>query len=93
MYIKTTIVLLGYFLGMYLYMFVNTWWAAVFFSFISAQVGVNIMHDGNHMAFSKNKWLNWLSGFSLELLGTSAIIWKRSHDFGHHGCVNHLELD
>jgi len=37
--------------------------------------------------------LNRISGFSLELLGTSAIIYKRSHDFGHHGCVNHLELD
>lgn len=74
-------------------MFINTWWAALIFSFISAQVGVNIMHDGNHMAFSTKKWLNRVSGFSLELLGTSAIIYKRSHDFGHHGCVNHLELD
>ena len=52
MYIKTIIVLIGYFIGMYLYMFVNSWWAALIFSFISAQVGVNIMHDGNHMAFS-----------------------------------------
>ena len=52
MYWKTITVLFGYFIGMYLYMFINTWWAAVIFSFISAQVGVNIMHDGNHMAFS-----------------------------------------
>lgn len=93
MYIKTSVVIFGYFVGMYLYMFINTWWAALIFSFISAQVGVNIMHDGNHMAFSTKKWLNRVSGFSLELLGTSAIIYKRSHDFGHHGCVNHLELD
>ena len=51
------------------------------------------MHDGNHMAYSNNKWMNTLAGNTLELLGTSAIIYKRSHDFGHHGCVNHLELD
>lgn len=45
-------------IGQYLYMYVNTWWAAVYFSFASAQVGVNIMHDGNHFAFSRIKWLN-----------------------------------
>jgi len=76
MYTKTIVVLTAFFIGQYLYIYVNTWWAALFFSLASAQVGVNIMHDGNHMAFSKYKWLNKLSGFSLELLGTSAIIYK-----------------
>ena len=51
------------------------------------------MHDGNHMAYHKSTWANWLAGNTLELVGSSSIIYKRSHDFGHHGCVNHLELD
>lgn len=93
MYRKTIVVLIMFFIGQYLYIFDNSFLSVVFFSFAAAQVGVNIMHDGNHFAFSRIKWLNRISGFSLELLGTSAIIWKRSHNFGHHGCVNHLELD
>jgi linoleoyl-CoA desaturase len=51
------------------------------------------MHDGNHKAFSDKRWLNSVAGNCLELIGTSAVIYKRSHNYGHHGCVNHLELD
>ena len=93
MYTKFVVILVLFFTFFYLYVAYNTYTIAILFAFISSQVGVNIMHDGNHMAFSQKKWLNRIAGFSLELLGTSAIIYKRSHDFGHHGCVNHLELD
>lgn len=93
MYIKTAIVLVLFFIAEYYYFVHNTYLSAFLFGLIGGQVGVNIMHDGNHMAFSNNKWMNTLAGFTLELLGTSAVIYKRSHDFGHHGCVNHLELD
>ncbi len=77
-------------LAEYYYFVHNTYLSAFLFGLIGGQVGVNIMHDGNHMAFSNNKWMNTLAGFTLELLGTSAVIYKRSHDFGHHGCVNHF---
>ncbi len=51
------------------------------------------MHDGNHMAAARSKSLNKVAGTCLDMIGSSSIIYKRSHDFGHHGCVNHLELD
>ena len=51
------------------------------------------MHDGNHAAFSNCKALSYLAGFVLDLTFSSAIVYRRSHNFGHHGCVNHFELD
>ena len=93
MYFKSIICVSCFLVTLYMYIFWNTWWSAILLACASGQVGVNIMHDGNHMAYSEKKWLNRVAGFSLEMLGTSAIIYKRSHDFGHHGCVNHLELD
>lgn len=93
MYAKSAVILITWSICFYWYLMYNTWQSAIVFGLISGQVGVNIMHDGNHMAYSTNKWMNTLAGNSLELLGTSAIIYKRSHNFGHHGCVNHLELD
>ena len=56
-------------------------------------MGVGVMHDGNHMAASNSKVLNKMAGIALDLVSSSSIVYKRSHDFGHHGCVNHLELD
>lgn len=93
MYAKTAFILISWFINAYFYFTYNDYISATFFAFFSAQVGVNIMHDGNHMAYSNNRWMNTIAGACLELTGTSCVIYKRSHDFGHHGCVNHLELD
>ena len=51
------------------------------------------MHDGNHGAFSKNKWISLIAGYTLDLTGSTSVVYRRSHNFGHHGCVNHFELD
>jgi len=93
MYIKFVIVLTTFFVTLYLYVKYNNMWMAVIFGLASSQIGVNVMHDGNHVAFSTSKLCNKIAGAGLALIGSSSIIYKRSHDFGHHGCVNHLELD
>ena len=51
------------------------------------------MHDGNHGAYTNNKFITWIAGATLDLIGSTSIVYKRSHNFGHHGCVNHFELD
>lgn len=51
------------------------------------------MHDGNHAAYSSNKWLSLVAGYALDLTFSTSVVYRRSHNFGHHGCVNHLELD
>jgi len=71
MYIKTIVVLILWFCAAFYYFVYNNYLSAILFGLISGQIGVNIMHDGNHMAYSNNKWMNTISGASLELLGTS----------------------
>lgn len=51
------------------------------------------MHDGNHVAYSSNRTISRLAGYCLDLLFSSSLVYRRSHDFGHHACVNHFELD
>ena len=41
-----------------------------------AGVGMCIMHDGNHNAFSKNRSVNQIMGFTLQLLGGTYKNWK-----------------
>jgi linoleoyl-CoA desaturase len=51
------------------------------------------MHDGSHGGVTENKHINYLYGLGSELIFSSSVIWRRSHNFGHHSCVNHYELD
>ena len=85
--------LIFYFISLFLYIYYCTWWSAILYGFFCSQIGVNIMHDGNHMAFTSSKQLSWIAGHSLEIVGSSSVVYRRSHVFGHHACVNHYELD
>lgn len=78
-----------------LYYFVKefTFWSAIFYSLTASQMNINVMHDGNHMAFTSNKWLSHAAGYVLDLTFSTSVVYRRSHNFGHHGCVNHFELD
>ena len=43
------------------------------------------MHDGNHAAFSRFKWLSLVAGYALDLTFSTSVVYRRSHNFGHHG--------
>jgi fatty acid desaturase len=43
------------------------------------------MHDGNHAAFSSNKWISLIAGYMLDLTFSTSVVYRRSHNFGHHG--------
>ena len=60
----------------------------VFFGFLTAAIGFNVMHDGAHGSFSKHKILNKAAGFSLNFLGASAIMWNMKHNIIHHTYTN-----
>jgi len=51
-------------------------------------VGFNIMHDGAHGSYSNNRKLNWLMGFSLDLIGGSSFFWHYKHNILHHTYTN-----
>ena len=58
-----------------------------------AGIGLSIMHDANHGAYSKTKWVNELLGYSLNLVGASAFNWKIQHNVLHHTFTNIHEED
>ena len=90
---KAITLMIFYFNSLGLYIYYCTWWSAIFYGFLCSQIGVNIMHDGNHLAFTSSKTLSWASGHTLDMIGSSSVVYRRSHVFGHHSCVNHYELD
>jgi linoleoyl-CoA desaturase len=55
---------------------------------VAAAIGFNIMHDGAHGSFSKNKTINQLAAFSLNLLGGSSFMWNVKHNVIHHAYTN-----
>jgi len=54
----------------------------------AAGIGLAVMHDANHGAYSKKQWVNNLIGSSINLLGMSAINWKLQHNVMHHSYTN-----
>jgi linoleoyl-CoA desaturase len=58
-----------------------------------AGIGLGVMHDANHGAYSKINWINQLIGYSLNLIGANAFNWKMQHNVLHHTYTNVHEED
>ena len=67
-------------------------WVAVLMTVIMgigmAGVGMCIMHDGVHGAFSKKEWVNNVAGATMFLLGSTVVNWKIQHNVLHHTYTN-----
>lgn len=53
-----------------------------------AGVGLSVMHDANHGVYSSNKSINKWLGYSMNLIGSNAMIWKIQHNVLHHAYTN-----
>jgi linoleoyl-CoA desaturase len=58
-----------------------------------AGVGLSVMHDANHGAYSKKTWVNNLVGYSMNFIGANAFNWKMQHNVLHHTYTNVHEED
>jgi linoleoyl-CoA desaturase len=58
-----------------------------------AGIGLAVMHDANHGAYSNKSWVNDLMGYSLNLVGANAFNWKVQHNVLHHTYTNIHEVD
>lgn len=58
-----------------------------------AGVGMSVMHDACHGAYSKKHWVNNALGGSLYLLGSNVLNWKIQHNVLHHTYTNISGLD
>ena len=53
-----------------------------------AGVGMNVMHDANHGAFSSKAWVNKLMGSSIYILAGNVYNWQIQHNVLHHTYTN-----
>lgn len=56
-------------------------------------VGLSVMHDANHGAYSKKKWVNTVLGNMINFAGGSAVNWRLQHNVLHHTFTNITGLD
>eukprot|EP01012_Entosiphon_sulcatum_P010476 TRINITY_DN16128_c0_g1_i1.p1 TRINITY_DN16128_c0_g1~~TRINITY_DN16128_c0_g1_i1.p1 ORF type:complete len:435 (-),score=50.64 TRINITY_DN16128_c0_g1_i1:2-1306(-) len=93
MYLKTMLALLYFALSYYFTFFytkhpvLQAIGAIIFGSSIS-NIGINVMHDGNHGGYSRNPTVNKLMGLGMEVMGASSYCWRQIHGYGHHVHTN-----
>lgn len=58
-----------------------------------AGIGMSVMHDANHGAYSSNKSINKFMGYTLNLAGAAVFNWKLQHNILHHTYTNISGLD
>ena len=55
--------------------------------------GLNVQHDANHGAVSRNHRVNRLLGLTQSWIGGSSVSWIHQHVVQHHVHTNDLHLD
>lgn len=53
-----------------------------------AGIGMNVMHDGNHGAYSSKSWVNKFMGGSIYVLAGNVYNWQVQHNVLHHTYTN-----
>lgn len=91
MFLKTFILLLAWGVFYCLAMVRGSFFAAVVFGFFHAELGINVMHDGNHGAYSANKYVCKAASFVMDLMGSSHVVWRHQHNVGHHPNANNTD--
>lgn len=54
----------------------------------TAGLGMSVMHDGNHAAYSENQKVNYLIGLTMNMMGADSYNWKIKHNKLHHVFTN-----
>jgi linoleoyl-CoA desaturase len=101
MYIKTVVMLSLYFVPLALMIsgvasslglvFFYLMWMLMGIGIVG--IGVSVMHDSNHGAYSNNKTLNTMLGNVLNVIGGFSLNWKIQHNILHHTYTNLAGLD
>lgn len=58
-----------------------------------AGIGMGIMHDANHGAYSSSNFVNKLMGYTVCLVGADINNWKTQHNILHHTYTNIYDYD
>ena len=92
MYLKTGIIFVWCGLSYCGLLAASTTWQGILLSISlglgMAAIGFNVMHDGNHGAYSRHAWVNDVMSRTMDLLGGSAYFWRFKHNMAHHTYTN-----
>jgi len=88
MYFKSFLILSMWIVSLYFSMIQGYILAAFVFGFFHSHLGISIAHDGNHGSYSRNKYINYIARFMVDIMGGSWIIWTMQHNIGHHPHAN-----
>ena len=69
------------------------WIDSILLGFLYALIGLNIQHDANHGALSKNPYINEWVGYTQNYIGGSAMMWMYQHVVNHHQYTNIIGMD
>lgn len=58
-----------------------------------AGIGMGIMHDANHGAYSESNFVNKMMGYTVALVGADVNNWKTQHNILHHTYTNIYDYD
>ena len=58
-----------------------------------AGIGMGVMHDAIHGSYSSNRVINKYMGYTMNLIGANAAVWKIQHNVLHHTYTNITEAD
>lgn len=74
----------------------SSWFAILMWALMGfgmAGIGLSVMHDANHGAYSSNKKVNQFVGYVIFLLGGSDVNWRIQHNILHHTYTNVSGID
>ena len=66
---------------------------AIVMGILYAWIGLNIQHDANHGAYSRNSKINEYLGYCQNYIGGSALMWMYEHIVNHHQYTNSMQKD
>ncbi len=98
MVLKTIFMLSLYFVPFTLLLTVvdNSWIQLLLWAIMGtgmAGIGLSVMHDANHGAYSKNKTVNYILSQVMIILGGSDVNWRIQHNVLHHTYTNVTGMD
>ncbi len=98
MYLKALILLSTYILSFLIVVFLPIGSIAgiamaILMGIGEAGIGMSVMHDAAHGAFSKKKWVNSIFASTMFILGSNVFNWKIQHNLLHHTYTNIYGFD
>ncbi|MEM6347312.1 MAG: acyl-CoA desaturase [Bacteroidota bacterium] len=98
MVIKSICMITGFILPFIFVLTIPMSWGMVMLMYVlmgiaTAGIGMSVMHDANHGAYSSNKNINKFVALSLNLVGGMSHNWKLQHNILHHTYTNIADLD